>query len=333
MSITHFPHGIFATPNLGAVGFGMSNASTIYFVDGTNGSDSNDGQSPEAAVLTIGKAISLADKFDVIYVVPKDWTSLENSYAGLNTAYAESCSISYAKAGLAIVGVGHADLLGEPHSVVLKETASGTAANMKVLAPMCAFENLAFERAGSETGGQLVFQGGTALTYEGNASSVYNCYFFYGNGSTGPGTTAGALLGDQFWGLNISHCSFMGCRRGIYLQSGAATTGDIEIDNCTFKSRLTAASDIEYDIYVYCQGSATVNIHDIFCAHLIPSYSGGGNRWIHVITERQGIVARVYCAGENSTAYTAGHAGTGIVVSANVGTCDCWDGGAQMSHA
>src|SRR4030042_3857713 len=103
MGLTNFPKGVssFGIPIIGSgPGYGMDYGSTVYFVDDKNGSDSNAGTSPEAAFDTIGAAITAANAWDVIYIAPKAWTSLEFSYPGLNTAYAESNTITYAKAGL-----------------------------------------------------------------------------------------------------------------------------------------------------------------------------------------------------------------------------------------
>jgi hypothetical protein len=315
--------------------YGMDYASAIWFVDDKNGSDSNLGTTPEGAFKTIAVAIAAANAWDVIYIMPKAWTSSPYSYPGLNTAYAESNTIAYAKAGLSMIGVAPADLRGRPHGVVIRETASGTSANLAVYAPMCAFENLAFERGGTETGGQLAFRGGTAVTSEANAPTIYNCYFFYANGTTGPGNWGGAIMADQIWGMTVSHCKFLGCRVGVAFQSGGATAGDIEISDCTFMSRNTAASEIDADIIVYTQGAACVSIHDIFCAHLIPSLSGGAIlRWITITGDvRQGQLARVYCAGAHGTAYTFG-AGTGIACPSNFGVSAVYDGtNAVMAHA
>jgi hypothetical protein len=317
-------------------GFGMAVGSRTIFVDGVNGDDHFAGyDDPASAKATIGEGITAANAWDVIYIAPKAWTTMPYSYPGLNTAFAESNSIAYAKSGLAMVGIGHSDILGGPHGVVIRETASAITANLAVYAPMCTFENLAFERGGSETGGQLVFKGGTGETYEANAATVFNCYFFYANGTTGPGNWGGAIMADQMWGLTVDQCKFLGCRVGISFQSGGATAGDLEIGNCTFMSRNLTASEIDADIAVYTQGATCINIHDIHCAHLIPSLSGGALlRWIVITGDvRQGLLSNIYCAGEHNTAYTYG-AGTGISSPANVGVSHVYDGkNAVMAHA
>lgn len=305
-------------------GYGWKQGAKSWFVDGSS-STPGTGETINYPLATIGAAITAASAHDVIYIAPKTWTTTPDSYPGLNTSYAESNSIAYAKAGLAVVGVANQSVRGIPHGVVIRETADATTANMKVYAPMCAFENLCFERGGSETGGQLVFQGGTGETYEGNAATVYNCYFFYAYGTTGPGTIAGAVMADQIWGLTVDSCYFLGCRGGIYFQSGGATAGSFIARNNVFASRNLTASEIDFDIYVYTQGAACVLIADSHFAHLIPSLTGGTiKKWIAMSDVRQGLISNCYLGGVMGTSYTCGVAGTGVSAPANVGVANVY---------
>jgi hypothetical protein len=307
---------------------------SVYYVDGSNGAAANSGLSPSSALNTIQAAITKAGVGDIIYIRPKTWTSLEFSYPGLNTAYAQSLSIAYAKAGLAIVGVGNQGFHGAPHGVVIRQTASAITANMSVYAPLCAFENLAFENGGStETGGQLIFKGGTAVTYEANGPTVYNCYFFYANGTTGPGNWGGAVMADQIWGLTVDSCYFLGCRVGISFQSGGATAGSFAAKDNWFGSRNLTPTEIDADIAVYTQGAANILITGNNFAHLIPVLSGGSlKRWVAVQGDvRQGIISNNYCGGVIGTNYTVGVAGTGISCPANMGTGGNYGNGKIMA--
>jgi len=302
-------------------GYGWQDGSTSWFVDAAMGA-TGDGKAPGRAFKTITEAIAAASAHDVIYIAPKAWTSLEYSYPGLNTAYAESTSIAYAKAGLAIVGIANQGIRGIPHGVVIRQTASATTANMKVYAPLCAFENLAFENGdATETGGQLVFRGGTAETYEGHGATVYNCYFFYGNGTTGPGNWGGSVMADQTWGLTVDSCYFLGCRVGIAFQSGGASAGSFIARSNIFASRNLTPTEIDADIAVYTQGSTDILIAGNYFAHLLPALSGGSLlKWVVVTGDvRQGLIADNYCGGVVGTNYSVGAAGSGISCPANVG--------------
>jgi len=318
-------------------GYGWQDGSTSWFVDAAMGA-TGDGKAPGRAFKTITEAIAAASAHDVIYIAPKAWTSLPYSYPGLNTAYAESTTIAYAKAGLAIVGIANQGIVGIPHGVVIRQTASATTANMKVYAPLCVFENLAFENAegaATETGGQLVFQGGTALTYEGNAATVYNCYFYYANGTTGPGGWGGAVMTDQTWGLTVKNCYFLGCRGGISFQSGGATAGSLIVQNNIFASRNPAASEIDCDVFVYTQGATSVLIEGNYFAHLIPTLSGGTRlRYIYLTADvRQGLVTNNHIAGvQGGTHLTAGATGSAFVFPANVSQGANYTNGALMAE-
>jgi len=309
--------------------------SVPWFVDGDNGSDSFSGLSAESSKKTIQAAITAAAREDVVYIRPKTWTSLPYSYPGLNTAYAESLIIPYAKAGLAVIGVGNQGFRGIPHGVVIRETLSAITANLKVYAPLCDFENLVFERGGTETGGQIVFQGGTPVTYEGNGGTVYNCYFYYANGTTGPGGWGGAVMADQVWGLTVRKCYFLGCRQGISFQSGGASAGSFIVQKNIFASRNTAASEIDCDIFMYTQGSVSLLIEGNLFAHLIPTLSGGGRlRYIYLTADvRQGLVTNNHIAGvQGGTHLTAGATGSAFVFPANVSQGANYTNGALMAE-
>lgn len=302
-------------------GYGMMPDSRVIFVDGSSGSDSAGGyDDPTSAVASVGKAIELANANDVIYVAPKDWTS-GNLWVG--TAYQESAtnlSIAYAKEGLAIIGIGHQGIVGVPHGVVFKEVTSSTTPIMKVHAPMVAVENICFERGGTAVN-SLYFYGDVDGTSEAALGSVYNCAFHYGAGSGATGDTGGALYGHAVWGLTIDECYFMDCRVGVSLKSDTATAGKFVVRNCDFTTRMTTATNISCDIYVYTQGSANVQIYNINCGHVIPTYIGGHGRYILINADvRAGCIHNVVMgvAADTTTALTVGPAGTGITCPAGL---------------
>lgn len=314
--------------------FGMAGNSQTLFVNDAIGSDSYTGlDDPEKPKKSIGSAIAKANAWDVIYIAPKAWVS---GNLWLGSAYQEASSdlaISYAKQGLALVGIGHQGLIGPAYGVVITEKTSSTAALLKVHAPMCAFENLTFYNASTAINGLYIY-GDVAGTSEAALTSVYNCHFHGCLPAGATGDTGGAIYSHAAWGTTVDKCTFMGCRIGVSMKSDAGTNGKFICRNSEFFSRLTSASDISADVYVYTQGSVTISIHDLVCGHLIPSYSGGHGRWVIVTADvRQGMVHSIFCGGENSTAYTVGHAGTGITIPANVGGSHCYDGTGAMAHA
>lgn len=92
MSLTRFPHGILATPVIGA-GDDMTTGN-VFFVD-DSGSDSNDGLSPDHPFKTLDYAIGrcTASHGDIIYVMP--------GHAETTTAIAADV------AGISIIGLGN----------------------------------------------------------------------------------------------------------------------------------------------------------------------------------------------------------------------------------
>jgi hypothetical protein len=329
---TNFPNGLYSrgTPVEG-IGYGWHKDSTIRFVDGTNGNDNNDGSKPDEAYATIKAAIDDCTAYDVVYVMPKIWLSgTDPSGRWLGSPYTEDpVTIAYANESIAVVGVAHQALHGPPYSTVWED--NSTSAQVTIQSPMCAFENLAFERA-SGTSGQIYASGNVQGTDEGCLTTIYNCHFHYGRGSTTDGSTGGAVYGDGMWGMTVDNCSFLGCLNGVAIKSNTATSGNITITNNVFRSRLTSASDISSDIYIYTQGSTNLFIANNYFAHLIPS--GGHNRFISVQADiRQGLITGNHLGSVQGTTLTVGSAGTGIVCPDNVGHGANYCNGTEMSEA
>lgn len=88
---TNFPNGI-TSMGIPVIGGSIpSSYGAYWFVDGTTGSDGNDGKSTESAFATIGEAVDQASAGDVISIAPG--------------AYDETVTIS--KANLTLVGMGN----------------------------------------------------------------------------------------------------------------------------------------------------------------------------------------------------------------------------------
>jgi len=309
--------------------YGWKQGSTSWFVDG-DASVTGDGTSPDKPFKTIYEAVTAASSWDVIYIAPKAWTS---GGLWLGTAYQETTdlSLTYAKTGVAVVGLGHQGIIGQPYGTVIREKSSSTQPIWKVHAPMCAFENISFEKESTAVNG-LYFYGDSAGVSEAALGSVYNCHFHGLAGSGATGDTGGAVYFDACWGATVDRCSFLGCRIGISFKSNAGTAGNFIARNNTFLSRLTAASEISADIYMYAQGSASCSITHNNCAHLIPSYVGGHARYIIVTADvRQGLVAFNSVGAVTGTNYTVGPTGTGIICPANVGHGPNWGNAALLA--
>ena len=91
MSITNFPNGVssWGQPLTGGVGGIPLVGGNYYFCDPANGSDGNDGTSPESAVATLYRlhALMTAGQNDVGYLIGNGASS---GSARLSTALAQS---------------------------------------------------------------------------------------------------------------------------------------------------------------------------------------------------------------------------------------------------
>lgn len=134
MGLTHFPHGILATPNIGS---GMVTQGNFYFVKPGTGSDSNTGTSPSAAVKTLAKALSLAtaNQNDVIYMFA------EGNSASATTDY-QSTTLDWNKDGVHLIGVNAGQRMSHRSRIALISTYDTASNLMTVSANGCLFANL-----------------------------------------------------------------------------------------------------------------------------------------------------------------------------------------------
>lgn len=177
MSLTNFPHGITSVgvPIYGGNRF-ASPWATHYFVDGTNGSDDNNGKTPDEAFATIQKAVTTSTGGDVIYIRPKVYT-MGTGFARYteDVTIANTGASSAATAPLAnksLIGVTQRGVAGDFLGVRWKYA---TNTNLNVEAPGTHLENIGFFAEGATYG--IYFEGdGATYTKAGHTgSSMYNC--------------------------------------------------------------------------------------------------------------------------------------------------------------
>lgn len=302
MSLTHFPHGIFATPNIGAgLGYGWKTDSDVYFVDGSNGSDSlTDGKDPSSAFATLQYAINAANKHDVIYVFDKDGTV----YNGVTGKYTETLTINRDKHNLSIIGVSQ--IRGFP----IRECGIYGVTGYPVLtigAGSVILENLKFNFVTGVTFG-IYAESGESTTNYGHNPVIYNCRF--------QGFTAGAAIkciGLQ--GAQIYKSEFVENLISVYLISATATGTEYIVQNNLFTTGQVSTALISADIVVDQQGTGNIMILDNYFAHILPA--GAYGRYIVVSDTRQGLISNNHFG--HSATLTQGAAGTGIVCPDGIG--------------
>jgi len=105
---------------------------SIFYVDGTNGSDTNDGTSPSTALKTLSAAYAkcTSDKHDVIYVIPSD------------TGVLETAAITWAKDYTDVIGLGPVRQVGNRARIVCNAT--DLSPFFTISAHGCLFRNVMF---------------------------------------------------------------------------------------------------------------------------------------------------------------------------------------------
>lgn len=212
MVMTNFPNGVtsFGVPVIG--GGAPANVGKYMFVDSTNGSDGNPGDSIDLPYATIQKAVNLATRGSTIMVAPG--------------AYDETVTISRtdAHSQMTIVGMG-----GRGAAYI--EPSTEDAAGMLVHADDVTLVNLGVA-AEDDTSA-------VSLTVTGSRFRAIGCKIEAGADQLviGPGTVAQEAAGTHGVGSDfiLRDCEFAWGTDGIVLTCtdyGAVTNGRIE--NCHF---------------------------------------------------------------------------------------------------
>lgn len=202
MGYTNFPNGVtsFGVPITGS-GSRFSNPwSTIYFVDGDNGSDGNVGTSPTSAFKTIQQAVTASTGGDVIYVKPKTYT-IGTGFA----RYTEDVTlipgggggsgVTAPNANKSIIGVTPRSVASDFMGVRWKH-ASAVALNVEAAGTH--IENIGFFCEGATAA--VYFEGdGATYTKSGHTgSSLYNCAIKGEGGVLANGSDSLQIINCQF---------------------------------------------------------------------------------------------------------------------------------------
>jgi len=272
--MTNFPGGIQGSPVIGANHFGWkhksAHASRVWVVDGISGHDGAEGDSPDTALATVGRAIFLASAYDVIYILDKGFADTD-PVAYRETAAAGNLSIAYAKSHLALVGVPHN--IHDVFGLQIKAALTLHTPIITVNAPCVAIENLDINGTGDDLAyGNVYFHSEGSTTYQAEGCSVYNCHIRNGKGSAGVATEGGGVVIHGGWYNNIIGNRFENCRVGVRMVSAAGTVKGTRIERNVFTGDITL---IDCDIYMQAGGGSVIT-HSTVCgnyfAHDVGSY-------------------------------------------------------------
>ena len=215
-----------------------------YYVDGTYGSDSNDGRSPSHAKKTIQSAVTDAGEGGTVYVFPK----VHTDYTGDPVSYAETVIIPYTHSNLAIIGVGRGRVQGGLPQIKI---GSGAVALLTVRAPGCGIYNIGFNSSGS-TGGCILLDDDYS-TKSAFGTTIKNCHFK--NSVNGTAASDGGAIQWSAAGnagqVQISNCQFYrNCCDICILGTSSTVPQDVVIKDCIFSADAAIA-----DCNIYAGGS------------------------------------------------------------------------------
>lgn len=293
---------------------------SAWYVDGTNGADTNLGTSWSQAFATIGHAVSAATDMDVIYIAPK-------SIAAGGTdpgSYAETITIPAGKSGLSLIGVSAGTKQAAQPQV---KKGSGSVAQLTVRSPGCLIQGITFNGGGATGGGILLDDDGSTKTAEGTI--IRNCVLknCVGSGATDGSTGGGVMIGSSggCWDTLIDGCLFYNNIGGfVLLGTGAAVPQDITIRDCIFTSSTAAGRDC--DIFG-AAGSGMVAVVIQRCMFGIFPAAGTKNNYA-VLTGCTGLLADCRFASSGKTFGAAAN----VLIPTTVGIAGNYQDGALIAR-
>ena len=278
---------------IGALQGGIKKTSNIYFVDGISGGDGGtyavSAKSPDHAFKSVGKALSVADAFDVVYVLDRGTAATTDPDPYVEAT--ANLSITVAKQCLKLVGCPTS--LDNPFMIQIKGHASLTTPVLDVYAPMCSIENLSFNRGYSTTGGIWLRDEGDGVK-SAQGTTISNCHFKNMRGSAAANTSqGGGVVIEGGWNYTIKNSWFDDCRCGIYSSSGSASTVKwLRILGCHFNGTKT-----NRDVDIFMDGvHYSTSIEDCTFADQ-PAYAGAGNLAVYLVLLADGVIANCRFGG------------------------------------
>jgi hypothetical protein len=299
---------------------------TDLFVDGDNGSDTNDGFTPGTAKASIQAAIDAAGQGDRIFIKPK-WGDTASGDTDPDS-YSESLSIA-GKDGLQLIGISRG--LSQGGQPQLKVGSTTTSPIITVGSSGVGIYNLTINGASATGGGIYLYTNGS--TQDAFGTTIGNCHFKNCK-STGAAATGGAIYwpaAGGSWQVTIDNCDFYKCRAGIVLiGTSSSRPQDVKILNCRFYS--AANTDVDADIYEGGSGFASLVVDNcVFGTVDVPAYASSPSaaRYIY-LTGAAGVISRCFfaCIGDPAgSEKTFGAAGTACYIPTTVRFVACWGEG------
>lgn len=186
--------------------------SNVLYVNGTGGSDANNGQSPDKAKATIQAALDAADAFDVVAVFPD--------------TYAEHLTMS--TADVSLLGLGD-----RPKQVLLQDATDLATAYITITGNGCVVSNLRISNGHANNVNGITITAANVL--------INNVELWRDNAGTIAQDVGIALTGTAA----ISHdnvirgCRFKFCTNGIIFTADTTQAIRTTIEDCIFEDGVT----------------------------------------------------------------------------------------------
>jgi hypothetical protein len=262
---------------------------TVYFVDYDNGTVGASGLEMDTPQKNLATAISKANKWDVIYIRPRDPSETGGDTNYITPATAANWEIPTGKYGISLIGTGVG--LGMPgrwQTYLRGESTVTSSPTLDIKSCCTTVENLAFHR-GASTVGQVRSMFTNAVRY-GFGNTISNCLFRYADG-------AGGFISDAAWYDTVQNSTFLRCRIGIYITSGNSVPTGITITGNDF---IGLTTDIDADIFI--NDADRILIKDCYFNHAVPAHASGSYlRYIYAATAATGLVANCYTGAVDPT--------------------------------
>ncbi len=303
MGITRFPHGVFATPNIGADIISIFSTDNIWFVDG-DVSGSGDG-SIDAPIKTIQAAVTAAAAVNngdggIIYVKALDMPVGSTD----PVSYAETVIIPATAAKTMIIGVGNRTQGGLPQIRI----GSGSTALITVRAPGCLIANLGFNGYGSTGGGILLDDDSSTKTAFG--TTIANCHIKNCAGITATNAATGGGIqwssAGGAWQVRIVDNVFYKNVGDIVLKgTGISVPQDVIIEENVFQSASTSATDCNLYLMAGTGMSGLMIRNNVFGA--VPALAAGTNAKYLALTGCYGVLVNNSFGSNGRTFGAAGN--------------------------
>lgn len=257
---------------------------SVWWVDGTNGLDANNGKGWATAKKTIQAAVTIAGAGDTIFITAKLITDATGDPAN----YDETIIIPFGTHSLSLIGISRGRTQGGLPQIKI---GAGTTAMLTVRSAGCLIANLGFNGASSTGGGILLDDDNSTKTAFG--TSIIGCHFKNCKKHATDGRLGGAIMWTSegnAWQVLIDGCRFYKNLADIVLIGTSNTRPqDITIQNCDF----TGIKD-NTDVNIWGTGAGSgfgsINIDNCKFGQLPAISSGSVLRYMDLTGTLNGMV-------------------------------------------